>query len=897
MNEKEVITADLNWHTKSKKEIFNKLQTSEKGLTNQEAEKRLRETGLNKISKKKKTPQILNFLKQFKSPLIYILFVAMIISFIFDHLIDAYVILAVVLINASIGFIQERKAERAIDALEKLIISYAKVYRNQEIKKIPSEEIIPGDIIILDEGDKVPADARLLEIKNLRTQESSLTGESFPEEKQLNILDKNVSLGDRTNMVFMSTIIVSGNAKAVVVATANKTAIGQVAESIQEIVQPKMHFNEKVNELAIYMAIFASIGAVLTFIVGFFINKLEFFEIFLFTIASLVSGIPEGLPAVLIIVLAIGARRMAKRNAVIRHLPAVETLGVATVIATDKTGTITQNSITVEKIITPEGDFSVTGDGWQPIGRFFQNKKPINPLKIPILNKILNISALCNKGNLLRKDRSYEIIGDPTEVSLIVLAKKAGMDKQRLSEKIIDDFAFSSELKFRASLIESPSNKKHLYAVGAFETILKRSLYFIKNNKKIKLDFKTKELFLKKAELLAKKGMRVLALAYRNLPNQTNSISENLVNNLIFTGLVGMKDPPRPAIKQAIQKARSAGIRIILKTGDHKETAIAIAKEIGLVKGKVEALTETDLENLSKKEFNEVVKKVDVFARVTPKMKMKIVKALQDQGEIVAMTGDGVNDAPSLKKADIGIAMGIIGTDVARESSEIVLTDDNFSSIVDAIEEGRIVFQNVRQTSFYLITTNVAEDITIVSSLIMGLPLPMLPIQLLYLNLVTDGVNDIALATEPGHHDVLNQPPRNKKERILNKELIPLLVLTSGLMVLGTLPLFIHFIPQGIDKARTVTFVSMPMFQLFNVFNMRSLKKSLFKIGIFSNKWVTWGLIVSFLAMLGIIYLPWIKDIFQFVPLSLAEFGIITLIASSVFIAGEIYKFIKYREH
>ncbi len=885
-----------NYHTKTKKEIFQELETSENGLTREQAKKRLIEFGLNKISKKKKTSQIFIFLKQFNSPLIYILFVAMIISFIFHHLIDAYVILAVVLINGAIGFVQERKAERAIDALQKLIISYAKVYRNNQIMKIPSKEVVPGDIIFLEEGDKVPADAYIFEMKNFRTQESSLTGESFPQEKNMKVLSESITLPDRTNMVFMSTLVVSGEAKAIVVATANKTEIGQVAESIQEIVQPKMHFNEKVNQLAVQMAIFAGIGAVIIFLIGFFINKLEFFDIFLFTIASLVSGIPEGLPAVLIIVLAIGARRMAKRNAVIRHLPAVETLGVATIIATDKTGTLTQNSITVEKIITSEGEFSVTGNGWLPVGRFFYNKTPINPLKDSVLKKLLFISTLCNKGNLLRKDGEYEITGDPTEVALLVLGKKAGLDKQRLDEKVIDDFAFSSDLKFRASLVKSPSNKKHLCVVGAFETVLKNSSYFIESNKKLKLNNKTREEFLAKAEKLAKKGMRVLALAYKDLPNYADSASKDLVNNLIFVGLVGMKDPPRPEIKQAIEKAKNAGIRIIMKTGDHKETAIAIAKEIGLVKGKVQALTEKDLTKLSEEEFKEAVKNINIFARVTPKMKSKIITTLQEQGEIVAMTGDGVNDAPALKGADIGIAMGIIGTDVARESSEMILTDDNFASIVSAVEEGRIVFRNVRQTSFFLITTNVAEHVTIVASLAMGLPLPMLPIQILYMNLVTGGVVDVTLAMEPGHHDVLNEPPKDKNERILNKELIPLLLLMSGLMVMGTIPLFMHFLPD-IDKARTVAFVSMSMFQLFNVFNMRSLKKSLFKIGIFSNKWLTWGLIVSFLAMLGTIYLPWIKDIFQFVPLSVAEFGLITLIASSVFVVGEIYKLVRYRNN
>ncbi len=881
------------FHAKDIKALFEEFQTSEKGLTTQEAQKRLAQNGPNEISKEKKTPSILKLLKQFNSPLIYILIVAMIISFIFHHRVDAYVILAVILINATIGFVQEKKAEKAIDALKKLIVSYAKVYRDGKLIKLPSASLVPGDVVLLEEGDKIPADGRLIELKNFKTQESSLTGESFPEEKNLKILDKSVPLGDRVNMVFMSTLVVSGQAKAVVIATAHKTQIGKVATSIKEITHPKMHFNKKVKQLAIQMAIFASIGALVVFIIGFFVNKLEFFEIFLFTIASLVSAIPEGLPAILIIVLAVGARRMAKRNAVIRHLPAVETLGVATIIATDKTGTLTQNSITVEKISTADGEFSVTGDGWQPMGKFFSGKTPIHPLKSSILKKILIVSTLCNKGNLIKKDGDYEIVGDPTEVSLLVLGKKAGLEKEKLSEKVVDDFPFSSELKFRASLVQGKTGK-YLCSVGAFETIINKSSYYSKSNKRLKFDDKSKKEFLAKAESLAKKGMRVLAIAYKPAP-EMNSISKESVKDMIFLGLVGMKDPPRKEIKEAIAKARKAGIRVIMKTGDHKETAIAIAKEIGLVTTNTKALTQTELEKMDKVQFRNAVKKVDVFSRVTPKMKAKIVKELQEQGEIVAMTGDGVNDAPALKKSDIGIAMGIIGTDVARESSEMVLVDDNFASIVDAIEEGRIVFQNIRQTSFFLVTTNVAEQVTIVSSLAMGLTLPLLPIQLLYLNLVTDTFPGIALSMEPGHHDVLNRPPRNKKERILNKELIPFLILMAGLMALGTIPLFRHFLPQGIDKARTVAFATMSMFQLFNVLNMRSLKKSLFKIGIFSNKWILVGLGVSFLLMLGVIFLPGISDVFRFVPLTIGELGLIILITSSIFFAGEIYKLIRYR--
>jgi len=881
------------WHAKEMKQVFSELKSSEKGLNEKEVAKRLEEYGKNQIVKEKKPLAILKLLKQFNSPLIYILFVAMIISFIFDHLIDAYVILAVVLINGFVGFIQERKAERAISALKKMIVSYAKVYRNSEIVKIPASQIVPGDVILIEEGDKIPADARLFEINNFRTQESSLTGESYPEEKALKIFDEKNHLGDRKNMVFMGTLVVSGNAKAIVVGTGNKTEIGVVAKSIQEIVQPKMHFNKKVNQLAYQMGAFAVLGAFLIFLIGYFIRGLEFSEIFLFTVAAIVSGIPEGLPAVLIIVLAIGARRMAKRNAVIRHLPAVETLGVATVIATDKTGTLTSNSLAVEEIVTSEGNFSVSGNGWEPKGKFYEwsSKKLIDINKFSSLKKMFMISRLCNKSNLFKKDKGYEIVGDPTEAALLVLGKKAGLVKKELNKQVLDDFPFSSELKFRGNLIEN-SKGREIFVVGAFEKVLDKSSKILKNGKILNINNNVKEEFLSKAESMAQKGFRVLALAYREV--KADAFSKELVQNMVFVGFVGMKDPLRKGIKESIQKTRDAGIRVIMKTGDHKATAVAIAKEIGLIKEKEKVLTERDLEKLSEVEFNKVIKEVNIFARVTPKMKMRIVQGLQEQGEVVAMTGDGVNDAPALKGADIGVAMGIIGTDVAREASEVVLADDNFSSIVNAIEEGRTVFRNVRRTSFFLITTNVAEHLTLIGSLILGMPLPILPIQLLYLNLVTDGVNDVALAMEPSHQDVLKSKPKDKEEKILNKSLIPFLLITASLMIAATIPIFKYFLLEGLDKARTATFVSISMFQLFNVFNMRSLKSSLFKIGVFSNKWLVGSIIVSFSLMLGIIYIPWISGIFSFVALSLREFLVICLIASSVFVVGEIYKRVRY---
>ncbi|HPD81874.1 MAG TPA: HAD-IC family P-type ATPase [Candidatus Pacearchaeota archaeon] len=886
-----------NHHSKSLSQIFKELNSSEKGLTTERYKRVLAERGLNVISEKKKKPLIFKFFKQFHSPLVYILIFATIISILINHLVDAIVIFVVVIINAIVGFFQERKAEKAINLLKTMIVSYAKVYRDGELIKVPSSQIVPGDVIFLEEGDKVPADARLIEINNLKTQEASLTGESFPQEKNIKILPESTSITDRTNMVFMGTMVVSGEAKAIVVFTANKTQIGQVAKSIQEIVQPKTHFSKKVAQLSMQMGVVAVIGALLTFIIGFFIRGMAFIDMFLFTVASLVSGIPEGLPAVLIIVLAIGARRMAKRKAIIRHLPAVETLGVATIIATDKTGTLTKNSITVQKIITSEGEFEVSGDGWEPIGKFYQKNKELNPLSFPILKRLLGSSALCNKGNLLiKEDGKYEIVGDPTEVSLLVLAKKAGLKKENMPEKVLDDLPFNSEFKFRATLVENKSGKKSLISVGAFEAILKRSSYYLDKDKKITLTDKDKKILLTKAVNLAKQGMRILAFSYRDVPRGTTSVSEKLVGGMIFLGLIGMKDPPRKEVKEAVQKAKNAGIRIIMQTGDHRETAIAIAKEIGLDMGKIPAFTEEELRKMNETEFKNAVRDSNIFARMTPKMKIKIVEVLQEQGEIVAMTGDGVNDALALKKADIGISMGVIGTDVARDSSEIVLADDNFSSIVNAIEEGRVVFQNIRQTSFYLVTTNVAEDVTIISSLSLGLPLPMLPIQLLYLNLVTDAFTGISLAMEPGHHDVLNEPPRKKEEKILNKELVFFLLLMAGLMAVGTIPLFNNFLHQGVDKARTIAFVSMSFFQFFNVFNMRSLHKSIFKIKILSNKWVIYALSASVIALLCVLYIPFLARVFEFVPLSFKEMGLVILISSSVLVFGEIYKFFKYKD-
>ncbi|MFH0929417.1 MAG: HAD-IC family P-type ATPase [Candidatus Aenigmatarchaeota archaeon] len=892
-------------HSQTVERTMERLSSNINGLSGKEAKSRLGKFGANEIPEKKARNPVLTFLKQFNSILIYILIIAAGISFLSDSIIDVYIITGVILINAVVGFVQEYRADQSIQALKKMIVPHAKVYRGGELLQIAARELVPGDIILLEEGDKVPADARLVEEKIFSTVEASLTGESLPVEKDIKALPERTALADRKNMVWMGTFVARGQAKAVVTATGISTAFGKIAQDIEKIKRVKGHFKEKTDKLAKQMGIIAAAGASITFFVGFFVRGFEFMEIFLFTLASLVSGIPEGLPAVLIIVLSIGAHRMAKRNAIIRTLPSTETLGVVTVIMTDKTGTLTENTMNVEKVILPgDAEITVSGKGWVPSGSFYQEEKIIHPSSNPSLTKLLEIAAVSSDAELLKEGDRYEVVGDPTEAALTVLAEKAGLTKEKILENVkeIDELPFNQDMRCEASLLIFPekSKRKEIYVVGAPEAILNNSTCILENSKCKKITQKHRKDISSQMERLTNQSMRVLALAYREVPSHMNGLSETLVNKLVFVGMVGMKDPTRPEVREAIVKARKAGIRVVMTTGDHKGTAVAIAKEVGLIDKETksrhpEALTGQELSDMSEKEFDDAVKNVSVFARLTPDMKLRIAETLQKQGHVVAMTGDGVNDAPALKKADVGIAMGIVGTDVSRESSEIVLVDDNFASIVNAIEEGRIVFKNTRQTSAFLVTTNFAESITIISTLLLGLPLPLLPAQILWLNLVTDGTNASALAFEPGHGDVLEEAPRKAKEGILSKEIIPFLLLMTSIMVVFTLSIFNIYLPQGLEKARTGAFAVMVFTQLFNVLNMRSLKKSVFKIGFFSNRYVVLSLLVSVALLIMVIYTPFFQSIFQFVSLSYKELLTIVLFSSMVFWSGEMYKFIKNR--
>jgi len=896
----------MEFHSKSVKKTFQELSSYPEGLSFEEARKRLAESGTNEIPEKKAVSPVFLFLKQFNSWLVYILLGAALFSFLAGHMFDVYIIAAVLAFNAIVGFVQESKAEKAIRALKKMVVYSATVVRNGELSRIPAKELVSGDVIILKEGDRIPADARLFEAKNLRTMEATLTGESLPVDKEIKELPEKNSLAEQKNMIWLGTFVVAGQAKAVVSATGIKTALGKIAENLEEIKISKTHFKVKTDLLAKKMAIIAFGCVFALLMVELFVSHLGLESALRFSVAALVSAIPEGLPAVLIIVLAIGAHRMAKRNAIIRDLQATETLGVVDIIAADKTGTLTKNTMDVEKIIIQnQEEITVSGEGWNQEGNFIQKEKVFFPLENRQLRKLLHIACACTGARLIRengKKENYKIIGDPTEAALVVLAEKAGIKKEVLleKEKKIDELPFNSKLKYTSSLLDNTETKsKEIYVTGAPENIIELSSHIL--NKKTTA--KNKEEVLKKIEALARQGLRVIGLAYKKVPLKTNELNESLVKDLIFAGIVGMKDSPRPEAKEAIAKAKEAGIRVIMKTGDHKETALVIAKEIGLIEEKAEnkyplALSQKELEELSEKEFSETVKHVSVFARLTPQMKLKILESLQKQGHVIAMTGDGVNDALALKKADIGIAMGEIGTDVARESSSMVLADDNFASIINAVEEGRTVFTNVKQSSLFLITTNLAEIATLITSLIMGVYLwketflIILPATIIFLNLVTDGFADVALACEPRHRNVLKDPPRKKEENILSKDVFPFISLMVVIMVILTIFVFDLFFATGsVEKARSGAFAVMAITQLFNVFNMRSLSESIFKIGFFSNKFIVGGLTVSFFLVLISVFVGKIGEKFGFAVLSVQEFLLIILLSSSVLWLGELYKY------
>jgi len=888
------------WHARSAEETLRDWQVDDQGLSAAEVIARRARYGPNAFEAARRIPWYVLLLRQFRSLLILILLIAAAIAWSAGKMVDVYVILAVVMINALIGFFQELKAENAVEALKRMIVQKARVRRGGESMSLPAVDLVPGDILIIEEGDSIPADARVISTRNLRMVEASLTGESVPVSKEDLVLPEDLPLADRRNMLWKGTHAVAGVATAVVCATGQQTALGQIAETLAGMTSEKTNFQKKTDTLARQMGVIAILSALALFITGYFFRNLEINEIMLVSIAALVSSIPEGLPAVLSIVLAIGSHRMAGRNAIIREFTSVETLGAVTTIITDKTGTLTQNMLTVKKIGLGNGDeLDVSGDGWFPAGNFYRDKQPIEPEEDPRLSKLLLIAGVANNAAIKHDQEkdNYELVGDPTEGALLVLAKKGGISVDRMAAgQKRDDLPFNSRTKFRATLYAEKDGAPEILVVGAPEKILSLSDRVLTDRGVEPLDENQRQELETRINQWSSKAMRVIGLAYRQAAADRRSIEDADVCNLVFTGFTGMIDPPRPDVREAVEKCRSAGIRVIMATGDHIHTALAIARATGIVDqeadGQVQAMTESQLLQLDDKEFEEAIIRIHVFARLTPAMKLRIAETLQARDELVAMTGDGVNDAPALKRADVGVAMGIMGTDVAREAAKVVLADDNFATIVSAVEEGRIVFTNARQTSYFLLATNFSEITILITLVAMGYPIALTATQILWLNLVTDGVGDKALATERGHGDVLLEKPLSKKDQILNKGVFPFLIMQTLLMTTLSLLVYFHFLDESLEKARTAVFTTMAFCQLFNLLNLRSLRKSLFEIGPFSNKWINLALLISFTIQIIIIEIPFFVDLFHFIPLSALEFATMIGMSSVILWAGEIYKWI-----
>ncbi len=874
------------WHVPAVEEVMKTLQTNRNGLSERKASEMLGNFGYNEIVERRKTSSIRIFLRPFKSFLIAILFIGGVISSLIGNLFDAFVIWIILVINAVLGFVQEYRTEKAIEKLKKLMIPKVRVLREGKQREIPSRELVPGDVIILEEGGRVPADARVFEEFNLILDESILTGESTPVHKQTKSV-RDLQLTERSNMVFMGTTVVYGRAKAIVVNTGMNTEMGRIAKMIQEE-EESTPLQKKLNQFGKWLGLVVLGICGLVFALGYF-RTLKFSDILLSSIALAVSAVPEGLPAVVTVTLALGVSRMTKRNALVRRLASVETLGCTTIICADKTGTMTTNEMTVRKIYYGDKMVEISGIGFEPKGDFIRNGEVFDPKKDKHLSLLLRTGVLCNNASIEYKDEGWRVVGDPTEGALIVLGNKAKIVREEFTSPVVE-IPFSSERKIMTTLHRAEKNKLVAYVKGAPEKVLKLSTHIQKDAGIEKLTERTRKTITDRIHEMATEGLRVLALAYRKTGEVR--VFDKLENNLIFLGLVGMIDPPRKEVKQAIEDCRQAGIKPVMITGDHKLTAIAVAKEIGLVEKDSElVLTGEELDRLSDEELKERIENTVIYARVSPEHKIRILDAFKKKGHVVAMTGDGVNDAPALKKADIGVAMGIKGTDVTKEASDMILTDDNFATIVNAVEEGRGIYDNIRKFVRFLLCTNFDEIALIGVSILVGLPLPLSPLQILWVNLVTDGLPALALTTDPYEPGLMKRKPRNPRSSILHGMLLfifvaALLDFISGMFV------FVWGITSigDIEKVRTMVFTVTVFYELFFVFNCRSEKHSVFKTGIFGNKKLLIAVILSIALQVSVIYLPALQVVFKTVPLNLQEWLIIILLsATGLLVLPEIF--------
>lgn len=881
------------WHALDAKAVFERLDSGDNGLDEAQAKQRLEKAGPNSLEAEVGVSPLRMLARQVNNPLIYLLIGAAVLSFVIGHRVDAGVIVGVVILNTLLGFFQEWRAEGALKALSEMSAHHTRVLRNGKPLEIAASQVVPGDVLALETGDRVAADARILSSDNLHVDESALTGESQAVAKQPENAAEDAPLADRRNMVWMSTNITGGRGRAVVVETGMRTAMGKIAGDVRATVRESTPLQKRMHKLGLILGAGGIVLAVVVFGLGL-LRGHEWMGMLMYSVAVAVSAIPEGLPAVISVTLALGVRRMARRNAIIRRMSAVETLGSTTVICSDKTGTITENQMTARKLWAGGRAFEVSGDGYQTEGELRHEGGEAVGEHPPALERLLRIGVLSNNAELKEEDGQWSVEGNPSEGALLAVAIKAGMDIEALrnENQRFAEIPFSSDAKYNATLHPDPNGDGRVACVkGAPERILEFCSHVMKDGKPEKFDDGLRREIIKISEHYASQALRVMAGAYREMPRGHDRLKKTDVESgLTLAGLWGMLDPPRKESAQAVSDARSAGIYPVMITGDHAITALAIARQVGITKDGP-ALTGADIEKMEKPELTKAALAGGVFARVSPAHKLKLMEALKEQGHIVAMTGDGVNDAPALKGADIGIAMGRAGTEVAKEAADMVLTDDNFATIVHAVEEGRVIYSNLRRVVYFLLTTNLGEILTLVGALAVGMDLPLTAVMVLWINLVTDGACTVPLGVEPRHSDVLKHPPRDPKAFIVDRKAALRMALLMPLMAIGTLGLFWYARQQGeLNYARTVAFTAMAAFQWFQAFNARSTYQSVFSIGVFSNRPLLLGVGVSILLQLGVIYTPVGQKLFGTTGLSVMDWLLIVAVSSSIWVADEILK-------
>ncbi|REE88640.1 Ca2+-transporting ATPase [Paenibacillus taihuensis] len=892
-----------NWHQMETDELAHTLGANlNTGLTPSAAAERLAQTGRNELTEGEKVSPIMLFLGQFKDFMVLVLMGATLISGLLGEYLDAITIIAIIVINAVLGFVQEFRAEKSLRALKALSAPIAKAIRGGEIVLVPASELVPGDIVELESGDRIPADIRFIEANSCYAEESALTGESVPVGKHCNpIHTEELPLGDMRNIGFMGTMVTRGTAKGVVIRTGMSTEMGKIANLIQQtesMETPLQHRLEQLGKILIIVALALTVMVVLAGI----LHGQPAYEMFLAGVSLAVAAIPEGLPAIVTIALALGVQRMIKRRAIVRKLPSVETLGCASVICSDKTGTLTQNKMTVTKLWIGGRSMDITGEGYEAAGGCFEQGKVVDVKHDQSLRRLLQVAALCNNAVVTRVDDESDaakrkkgktfvqdewvLKGDPTEGALTVLASKLGVSAKSMEGiyQRMKEYPFDSERK-RMSVLVSHQGGRLICTKGAPDMLMEQCSYILWDGKVVPFTPSIKQKVTDSAESMAQNALRVLGFAYRELrPHDATEAETDVENQLIFVGLSGMIDPPRREVKESIANCRRAGIKTIMITGDHQLTAEAIAGQLGIMPRGGLAVSGQQLNGMNEEQLDRLIDNIYVYARVSPEHKLRIVKALQRKGHVVAMTGDGVNDAPAIKAADIGISMGITGTDVSKEASSLVLSDDNFSSIVAAIEEGRGIYENIRKFIRYLLASNVGEILTMFLAMMAGLPLPLVPIQILWVNLVTDGLPAMALGVDQSEKDLMQQKPRSAKENIFARRLGWKIIsrgILIGVCTLGAFWITLQIAPKSpanLVHAQTVAFATLVMAQLIHVFDCRS-SRSIFHRNMLQNKYLLFAVLSSVLLMLGVLYIDALQPIFKTVPLGFRDWCLVIVAA------------------